>query len=87
MSILTTILTFLGCKNSSPKKTDNKEIQMINTEDILMTLPTIENSLPTTNNKGIDSLNLNIFEDDWRQLEFISKNTSHKFYKKLTLLT
>ena len=46
---------------------------MMNPNDILMTISTIENTLPSTNEQPIDSLNLEILEDDWRQLEFILK--------------
>ncbi len=73
---LTTLLNLIRCNKKTEKKSsDNnrREIQMINPNDILMTLPTIENIIPETNQDQKETLNLEILEDDWRQLEFISR--------------
>ena len=78
MGILSGLLTFFGCSN--PKKghlitttgSSGKDTT-INVNDILATTPTIENTFPDFENKT-DSTDLQILEDDWRQIEFISKD-------------
>lgn len=79
MTFWASLLTFFGCNTktdeSTTDSTDNK-IEMMDPNDILMTFSTIENTLPGTNEESKDSLDLEILEDDWRQLEFIlSKHT------------
>lgn len=68
MAIWTTILSFMGCK---PKSNDTNT-EMIDVNNILMTLPTIENTLPSAGYKSKDTFDLEILEDDWRQIELIS---------------
>ena len=66
----------LGCHNSGKEKAiakDSGRLQTIDPKDVLMTVPTIENAFPDFE-KNSDTNNLNILEDDWRQLEFISKD-------------
>ncbi len=71
------LFTILGCSNFNDNKiifTDSSgQIQKINPNEILMTIPTIENSFPEFIDKS-DTNDLKILEDDWRQIEFISKN-------------
>jgi len=77
MVLISGILSFLGCNNPTETKitaTDSSgNVQTINPKDILMTIPTIENTFPDFENKT-DTNNLSILEDDWRQIEFISKD-------------
>jgi hypothetical protein len=76
MGLLSGLLTFLGCNNPKQNKiiaTDTSgTVQTINPNELLMTIPTIENTFPDFENKT-DTNNLKILEDDWRQIEFISK--------------
>jgi len=65
----------IGCNSNSSESTSiQKEdsIQRMDPNDILMTIPTIENTIPSTSQTTVDSINLEITEDDWRQVEFIS---------------
>lgn len=76
MGIINGLLGLFCC--NSPKDTkaaqkDSTNIQTINTNDILFTTPTLENALPDFEDK-IDTSNLQFHEDDWRQIEFISKD-------------
>ena len=77
MGLFTGLLTFFGCNNQKETKiiaTDSTgNIQTINPNELLMTIPTIENTFPDFENKT-DTNNLKILEDDWRQIEFVSKN-------------
>jgi hypothetical protein len=56
---------------------------MIDINNLLMSIPTIENTLPSTNDLAKESLNLEILEDDWRQLEFISKEFNTEIASEL----
>lgn len=74
MTFWTSLLTFFGCNSKDDNlkiESDEGKIEMIDPNDILMTISTIENTLPGTNDQPKDSLDLEILEDDWRQLEFI----------------
>ena len=76
MTFWTSLLTFLGCNskiNKQKSESEESKVEMMDPNDILMTISTIENTLPNTNKKPKDSLDLEILEDDWRQLEFILK--------------
>jgi len=77
MGLISGLFTFLGCNNSKQNKiiaTDTSgNVQTINPNELLMTIPTIENTFPEFENKT-DTNNLKILEDDWRQIEFVSKN-------------
>jgi hypothetical protein len=77
MGLISGLLSFFGCNNQNESKiiaTDSSgNVQTINPKDILMTIPTIENTFPDFENK-VDTNNLKILEDDWRQIEFISKD-------------
>ncbi len=79
MTLWTSILAFFGCNsnnNTSKSNTENGKVEMMNPNDILMSISTIESTLPGTNEQPKDSLDLEILEDDWRQFEFI--NTKYK---------
>lgn len=74
MTFWSSLLTFIGCNSKADKSTSESiegKIEMMDPSDILMTLSTIENTLPGTSEQQKDSLDLEILEDDWRQLEFI----------------
>ena len=77
MGFISGLISFFGCNNPKESKiiaTDSSgNVQTINPKDILMTIPTIENTFPDFKNKT-DTINLEILEDDWRQIEFISKD-------------
>lgn len=76
MTLWTSLLSFLGCNSNSKKSNSNPNedmIEMIDPRNILMSISTIENTLPKTNKQPKDSLDLEILEDDWRQLEFVLK--------------
>lgn len=75
MAFLTTFMSLIGCNSKTDKKNSENghgKIQMMNPNDLLMTLSTMENTIPGTNQDRKEILNLEILEDDWRQLEFIS---------------
>jgi len=78
IGILSGVLAFSSC--SDQKKGNlitttgsSGQDTTINVNDILFTVPTIENAFPDFENKT-DSSSLQIPEDDWRQIEFISKD-------------
>jgi len=77
MGLISGLLSLFGCNNQKESKiiaTDSSgNVQTINPKDILMTIPTIENTFPDFENKTNPN-NLKILEDDWRQIEFISKD-------------
>ena len=78
MGIFTSFLTLIGCKNDTKNgnqsdTSGDSNIEYMNPNDILMTIPTIENTLPSTTEEEIADFNLEIMEDDWRQIELISK--------------
>ena len=77
MGLISGLLTFLGCNNQKKNQiivTDSSgNVQTINPNELLMTIPTIENTFPDFENKT-DTNNLKILEDDWRQVEFITKD-------------
>lgn len=71
------LLSFFGCNNNKESKiiaTDSSgNVLTIDPNELLMTIPTIENTFPDFENKT-DTNNLIILEDDWRQIEFVSKS-------------
>lgn len=68
------LVVFICCKSKS-NNTDKRpgNTISISSKDILFSIPTIENTFPNFENETTDS-NLQIFEDDWRQIEFISSD-------------
>lgn len=84
MTIWISILAFFGCSSKSDKsKPEEEKIEMMDPNDILMTISTIENTLPGTNEQPKDSLDLEILEDDWRQLEFILKKYQNSINQEI----
>lgn len=86
MTLLTSILTFFGCNSNSNKsktKPEEGKVEIMDPNDILMTISTIENTLPGTNEQSKDSLDLEILEDDWRQLEFILRKHQNSINKEI----
>jgi hypothetical protein len=71
------LLALFGCDNSKKgkisTKTSSRQDTTINVNNILFTTPTIENTFPSFE-EIVDSSNLSIPEDDWRQVEFVSKS-------------
>jgi len=52
-----------------------QRVEMLNPKDILYTLPTISNEFPgISNTKGFDKFLTTLYEDDWRQREFLNKS-------------
>ncbi len=90
MGLISVLLSLFGCNNQKENKiiaTDSSgNIQTINPKDILMTIPTIENTFPDFENKT-DSNNLKILEDDWRQIEFISKDQKTSIDQEIDSIT
>lgn len=75
MGIISQLLGLFGCKNDKTDKhtTQGEEtVQTVNPNDILYTTPTLENALPDFEDKT-ETSNLRFHEDEWRQIEFISK--------------
>jgi len=70
-------LALFSCNNSKKgkisTKTSSGQDTNINVNDILFTTPTIENTFPSFE-EIVDSSNLSIPEDEWRQVEFVSKS-------------
>lgn len=53
-----------------------RKIEYINPKDVLFTLPTISNELPSTiKNPLFNDFELSISEDDWRQNEFLNQSS------------
>jgi hypothetical protein len=86
MGLISGLFTHLGCNNPKTTKiiaTDSSgNVQTINPNDVLMTIPTIENTFPAFENTT-DTNNLTLIEDDWRQVEFISKDQKDLIDKEL----
>jgi hypothetical protein len=90
MGLFSGLLSFFGCNNQKESKiiaTDSSgNVQTISPKDILMTIPTIENTFPDFENKT-DINNLKILEDDWRQIEFVSKDQKALIDQELDSIT
>ncbi len=60
------------------------QVKMIDPDDILFSMPTIEDSLPRiVESSTSDIAMLEIHEDDWRQLEFISRDHQENIDKEM----
>ena len=70
------LIILIGCADNNNKSTtsntDSSKAQAVDLSNALFTTPTIENALPDFKEKT-DSC-FSFHEDDWRQVEFISKN-------------
>ncbi|MBN8861053.1 MAG: hypothetical protein J0H29_21860 [Sphingobacteriales bacterium] len=90
MRIISGLFSFFGCNNQKETKiiaTDSSgNVQTINPNELLMTIPTIENTFPDFENKS-DTNNLKILEDDWRQIEFVSKDQKHLIDQEIDSIT
>lgn len=84
------LLLLAGCNNQNESKitaTDSLgNVQTINPNELLMTIPTIENTFPGFEDKT-DTNNLKIPEDDWRQVEFISKDQKALIDREIDSIT
>lgn len=84
IGLLTGGLGFFGCNNNSKvkvPKSDTSDVATVNLNDILYTIPTINNSLPEFTDI-IDSC-VSFHEDEWRQIEFISKDQKGSIDKEI----
>ncbi len=76
MGLLSGLLGIFGCgdNNTTDKatKNDTTKIQTINPNHILFTTPTLNNALPDFKEKT-DTFSF-FHEDEWRQIEFVSKS-------------
>jgi hypothetical protein len=75
IGFITGVMMMLGCDNNQDDNTtekDSTKVQSIKPKNILFTTPTVEETLPEFEDK-IDTTNLQFNQDDWRQIEFISK--------------
>jgi hypothetical protein len=90
MGLIGGLLSLFACNNQKESKiiaTDSSgNVQTINPNELLMTIPTIENTFPDFENKT-DSNNLNILKDDWRQIEFISKDQKTSIDQEIDSIT
>ncbi|MCA6373870.1 MAG: hypothetical protein IM631_21120 [Cytophagales bacterium] len=74
MGLLSGLLGLFGCGKKEQNNISTADsVQTLNPNNILFTTPTLENTLPDFEDKT-DTANLQFHEDDWRQIEFISKN-------------
>lgn len=86
MGLLSGLLTFFGCGDKAEKtnvQQDTSNVKTINLNDILYTTPTLENALPEFEDK-MDASNMQFHEDDWRQIEFLSKDLKSSIDKEIT---
>ena len=85
MGLLSGLLGIFGCgenKTSNKEiKNDTANIQTINPNDILFTTPTLNNALPDFKEKT-DTCSF-FHEDEWRQIEFISKSQKASIDKEI----
>lgn len=76
MGLLSGLFSLFGCgmnKDKEPKtQQDSTNVQTININDALFTIPTINNALPEFKEKTDTCVFFH--EDEWRQIEFISKD-------------
>lgn len=85
MGLLSGLFTFFGCGVRTDKKAvqqDSANVKTINLNDILYTTPTLENALPEFEDK-VDTSNMQFHEDDWRQIEFLSKDQKSSIDKEV----
>jgi hypothetical protein len=81
MGLLSGLLGFFGCgDNKTTNKTTTNDTT-INPNDILFTTPTLNNALPDFKEKT-DTCSF-FHEDEWRQIEFVSKSQKKSIDKEL----
>ncbi len=84
MGIISALLGLLGCGDSKTEnKTTNqgKTTQTVDPDSILFTIPTLENALPQFKDKT--DICAFFHEDEWRQIEFISKDQKSSIDKEI----
>jgi hypothetical protein len=82
MGLISGLLGLLGCGSKAVKNSTTDSVQTLNLNDILFTTPTLENALPDFEDKT-DTTNLQFHEDDWRQIEFVSKSQKELIDKEI----
>jgi hypothetical protein len=85
MGILSGLLGLLGCGETKTSdetaKKDSSKVHTMNPNNILFTTPTLNNSLPDFKEKT-DSCAF-FHEDEWRQIEFITKDQKASIDKEI----
>jgi hypothetical protein len=85
MGLISGLLGLLGCGDNKTtnktSQTDTAKIQTINPNDILFTTPTLNNALPDFKEKTDTCVFFH--EDEWRQIEFVSKNQKASIDKEI----
>ena len=85
MGLISGLLALLGCENgkttNKTSQSDTAKVQTINPNDILFTTPTLNNALPSFKEKT-DTCAF-FHEDEWRQVEFVSKNKKASIDKEI----
>ena len=84
MGTISGLLGLFGCddsKTESKTTTQDKSPQTVNLDSILFTTPTLENALPQFRDKT-DTCAF-FHEDEWRQIEFISKDQKGSIDKEI----
>ncbi len=61
-----------------------RRIELVNSSDILYSLPSICNVIPEINNRTLSGSELTFAEDDWRQFELISHQLADKVDKEIS---
>lgn len=67
ITVCVSLFTLVACNYQS----NDGNTEMIDVNEIMMTVPTIDNYLPSTTTQEKETLYLEILEDDWRQIEFV----------------
>jgi hypothetical protein len=85
MGLISGLLGLFGCGHGKTtnevSQTDTTKVQTINPNDILFTTPTLNNALPVFEEKT-DTCAF-FHEDEWRQIEFVSKNQKASIDKEI----
>jgi hypothetical protein len=84
MGVLSGLLGLLGCNSETTDKSSHANTsssQKIDLDNALFTTPTLENALPPFKEKT-DSC-ASFHEDEWRQIEFISKDQKESIDKEI----
>lgn len=83
--IFSAALNLSGCSLITDGKQKSRNIEMVDPNSLLFSLPTISNDLPgITPTNFIGANFIEMHEDDWRQIEFISVDQKEKIYKEIT---
>lgn len=85
MGLLSGLLGFFGCGGTATNrsgKNDTTKVQTVNPNEILFTTPTINNALPDFKEKTDTCVFFH--EDEWRQIEFVSKYQKGSIDKEIS---